>query len=105
MTPTWTQLPEGAFHPLDRDRRAASSLGRADARDTWQLDERLAPFGQENPVPVFLARDVTLANCRAVGAETEPLLRARSPTGAPSVAGIMFHCADIERARAHRQRW
>lgn len=31
------------------------------------LVERLAPFGQENPQPTFLARNVTLVNTRAVG--------------------------------------
>ena len=50
---------------------------------------------RENPVPCFLARDVTLANCRAVGAEKNHFSCALSD-GRNTVAGIMFHCTDIE---------
>ena len=57
--------------------------------------DALAPFGQENAVPCFLARDVTLANCRAVGAEKNHFSCMLS-NGRNSVAGIMFHCTDIE---------
>ena len=86
-------LPEDAFHPLieidtcvDLDELTLENVEKLDA---------LAPFGQENAVPCFLARDVTLANCRAVGAEKNHFSCMLS-NGRNSVAGIMFHCTDIE---------
>ncbi|MDD6290084.1 MAG: single-stranded-DNA-specific exonuclease RecJ [Eggerthellales bacterium] len=63
--------------------------------DTVAQLEALAPFGQEMPVPTFLARDVVLTNCRAVGAEKNHFSCTLSD-GRSSVAGIMFHCNDIE---------
>ena len=63
--------------------------------DTVALVDRLAPFGQENPQPVFLAQGVTLANTRAVG-QTKDHFACTLTNGRASVAGIMFHCAAIE---------
>ncbi len=86
-------LPEDAFHPLieidtcvDLDDLTLANVERLDA---------LAPFGQENPVPCFLARDVTLGNCRAVGAEKNHFSCTIS-NGRNTVSAIMFHCTDIE---------
>ena len=87
------ELPEGAFHPLI-EIDACVALGELTLENVEKLDT-LAPFGQENPVPCFLARDVTLANCRAVGAEKNHFSCALSD-GRNTVAGIMFHCTDIE---------
>ena len=86
-------LPEGAFHPLVNI-DACVGLDELTLDSVAQL-ERLAPFGQEHPVPVYLARDVTLANCRAVGAEKNHFSCALSD-GRSTVSGIMFHCSDIE---------
>ena len=85
-------LPEGAFHPLVNI-DACVNLDELTLRNVAQLDA-LAPFGQEHPVPVFLARDVTLLHCRAVGAERNHFSCSLS-NGRTTVAGIMFHCNDI----------
>ncbi len=58
-------LPESSFHPLlsiDADVR----LGELTI-DAVEALERLAPFGQENPTPRLIARNVRISNCRAVG--------------------------------------
>ncbi len=57
--------------------------------------QRLAPFGQENKVPCFLARDVLLTNCKAVGADKNHFSCTLSD-GKYSLTSIMFHCQDIE---------
>ena len=64
------------------------TLGAVEALDA------LAPFGQENQQPVFLARNVALSGCRAVGAEKNHLSCSLT-NGAATVAAIMFHCSDI----------
>ena len=87
------QLPEGAFHPLI-EIDTCVALDELTLESVEKLD-LLAPFGQENPVPCFLARDVTLVNCRAVGAEKNHFSCTLSD-GRNTVAGIMFHCTDIE---------
>ena len=86
-------LPEGAFHPLITI-DACVSLDELTLPNVAKLD-RLAPFGQENPVPVYLARDVSLSHCRAVGAEKNHFSCSLT-NGRSTVAGIMFHCTDIE---------
>ena len=86
-------LPEGAFHPLINI-DACVDLGELTLRNVAQLDA-LAPFGQEHPVPVYLARDVTLLRCRAVGAERNHFSCSMS-NGRSIVAGIMFHCNNIK---------
>lgn len=86
-------LPEGAFHPLV-EIDSCVSLDELTLDNVAQLD-KLAPFGQEHPVPVYLARDVMLANCRAVGAEKNHFSCSLSD-GRATVSGIMFHCSDIE---------
>ena len=87
------ELPEGAFHPLVNI-DACVELGELTLESVAQLDA-LAPFGQEFPVPVYLARNVTLANARAVGAEKNHFSCSLTD-GRASVSGIMFHCSDIE---------
>ncbi len=72
-------LPEGAFHPLITI-DACVNLDELTLRNVAQ-SHALAPFGQEHPVPVYLARDVTLLHSRAVGAERNHF--SCSSTGAP----------------------
>lgn len=86
-------LPEGAFHPLI-EIDACVDLADLTLENVEKLEE-LAPFGQEMRVPCYLARDVSLSNCRAVGAEKNHF-SCTLTTGAASVAAIMFHCSDIE---------
>ena len=86
-------LPEGAFHPLI-EIDACVDLAELTLENVEKL-EQLAPFGQEMRVPCYLARDVSLSNCRAVGAEKNHF-SCTLTTGAASVAAIMFHCSDIE---------
>lgn len=69
------------------------SLSAVEALDT------LAPFGQENLQPVFLARNVMLSGCRAVGADKNHFSCSLT-NGRVSVSGIMFHCADIDKLMA-----
>lgn len=86
-------LPPDDFHPrIDID--ACVDLSDLTLETVSQLD-LLAPFGQENQIPCFLARDVTLVNCRAVGAEKNHFSCTLS-NGRSTVAGIMFHCKDID---------
>lgn len=87
------QLPPDDFHPrIDID--ACVDLNELTLETVAQLD-LLAPFGQENQIPCFLARDVTLVNCRAVGTEKNHFSCTLS-NGKSTVAGIMFHCKDID---------
>lgn len=86
-------LPEDCFHPrLDID--ACVDLGEMTMENVSKL-EMLAPFGQENRPPRYLARDVLLIKCRAVGADRNHF-SCTLTDGKDSVAGIMFHCSDIE---------
>lgn len=87
------ELPEDAFHPLIKI-DACVDLGELTLDNVAMLD-RLAPFGQEHTVPVYLARDVALVNSRAVGAEKNHFSCVLS-NGRANVAAIMFHCSDIE---------
>lgn len=87
------ELPQGAFHPLV-EIDACVGLDEMSLENVARLDA-LEPFGQENPTPVYLARDVTLMNCRAVGAEKNHFSCVLSD-GRATVSGIMFHCTDME---------
>ena len=86
-------LPEDAFHPLV-EIDACVSLEELTLENVEKL-QALAPFGQENRVPCLLARDVMLANARAVGAEKNHFSCTLSD-GRASVSGIMFHCTDLK---------
>jgi single-stranded-DNA-specific exonuclease len=35
--------------------------------DTFQMIQKLAPFGRGNPMPIFLSRRVEVADCRTMG--------------------------------------
>ena len=87
------KLPESSFHPLVKV-DAQVDLGELTIENVEQL-ERLAPFGQENPTPRFMLRNVRLANCRAVGA-TKNHLSCTLTDGVNRVDGIMFHCDHID---------
>ena len=87
------ELPEDDFHPLV-EIDACVSLDELTIENVEKL-QALAPFGQENRIPCLLARDVTLVNARAVGAEKNHFSCALSD-GNTNVSGIMFHCSDIE---------
>lgn len=87
------ELPDDDFHPL-------IEVDTCVELDELTLDnianlENLAPFGQENPVPCFLARNVTLTNARAVGTDKNHFACTLT-NGRYSVGGIMFHCSQIE---------
>lgn len=86
-------LPEDAFHPLV-EIDACVSLDELTIESVEAL-QQLSPFGQENRIPCLLARDVMLGNARAVGAEKNHF-SCQLSDGRSSVAGIMFHCSDIE---------
>jgi single-stranded-DNA-specific exonuclease len=43
------------------------------SEELLQLVERLAPFGQGNPPPAFLSREVRVLECRSVGSKGEHL--------------------------------
>ena len=86
-------LPPECFHPrididtcIDMEELTLENVGRL---------QGLAPFGQENPLPRYLARDIMLTNCRAVGAEKNHF-SCTLTDGKYSIAAIMFHCSDIE---------
>lgn len=86
-------LPEEDFVP----KVVVDSLvdfSELDLENVTQL-ERLAPFGQENPVPRFLAHGVSIAQGRAVGAEKNHLSCTLSD-GSDFLNCIMFHCDDID---------
>ncbi len=85
-------LPEDSFHPLIKV-DAVVDLSELTLPAVESLD-RLAPFGQENPTPRYLAHNVRLANCRAVGAGKNHLSCSLTD-GVTSVDGIMFHCDGI----------
>lgn len=87
------QLPEDAFHPMV-EVDTCVELGEL-TLETVAMLEALAPFGQENPQPMFLARNVTLTNCRAVGASKNHFSCTLSD-GRSAVNGIMFHCGYID---------
>lgn len=86
-------LPDDCFHPrIDID--ACVDLGELTLENVARLQE-MAPFGQENRQPRYLARDIILTKCRAVGAEKNHF-SCTLTDGRHSIAGIMFHCSDID---------
>lgn len=87
------QLPERDFRPMV-EVDACVELDELTLETVAMLD-MLAPFGQENPVPKLLARNVTLVNSRAVGAEKNHFSCTLS-NGRRTVNGIMFHCGYID---------
>jgi single-stranded-DNA-specific exonuclease len=51
---------------------AEVSLAELDS-NTYQLMQKLAPFGKGNPLPIFLSRAVQVAGCRTMGNEQQHL--------------------------------
>ena len=86
-------LPDDDFHPLI-EVDTCVELDELTLENITKLED-LAPFGQENPVPCFLARNVTLTNARAVGTDKNHFACTLT-NGRCSVGGIMFHCSQIE---------
>ena len=41
--------------------------------DTFQMTQKLAPFGQGNPLPTFLSQGVEVVECRTMGSKDEHL--------------------------------
>ena len=87
------QLPESEFQPI-MEVDALVGLNEL-TLPAVQMVDLLAPFGQENRVPLYLARNVTLANCRAVGADKNHF-SCTLTDGRASVNGILFHCQNIQ---------
>ena len=86
-------LPAEAFHPrITVD--SCVRLSELTLANAYRLDG-LMPYGQENEQPCYLARNVMLTNCRAVGIEKNHF-SCQLTDGAHTVSGIMFHCRDIE---------
>ncbi len=86
-------LPPDSFHPLIQ----ADAVVELDELTLEAVEdlERLAPFGQDNPVPRYLARNVRLSGCRAVGVNKNHL-SCQLIDGVAAVGGIMFHCDGID---------
>lgn len=63
--------------------------------DAVESIEAMAPFGQEAPEPRLIARNLSLINGRAVGAEKNHF-SCQLSNGRDVVSAIMFNCADIE---------
>ena len=85
-------LPEDSFHPLV-EVDSLVDLGELTLESVDALSS-LAPFGQENLTPRYLARNIRLSNCRAVGAGKNHLACTLTD-GVSSVDAIMFHCDGI----------
>lgn len=86
-------LPESEFQKqLNID--AVVKLDELTLDNVLALDS-LAPFGQENPTPVLLARHVVLENCKAVGAD-KTHFACTLTNGRADVAGIYFNCSSID---------
>lgn len=87
------ELPAESFRPrIDID--ACVDLDELTLETVAEL-QQLAPFGQENKTPCFMARDVIITNCRAVGADKNHF-SCTLTDGVNSLPSIMFHCSDIE---------
>lgn len=85
-------LPEEEFLPkCEID--ALIDLEELDLQSVEQL-EKLAPFGNCNPAPVFLANNVMIEDCKAVGTDKNHLSCVLSD-GVAKVKAIMFHCDNI----------
>lgn len=72
---------------------AAVDLSELTLANVEKLD-MLAPFGQENPSPHFLAHGVVISGGRAVGADKNHL-SCTLTDGIASLSSIMFHCPNV----------
>lgn len=92
LTAYMDTLDPQCFHPsVSVD--ACVQLEELSLENVAQLS-LLEPFGQENPVPRYLARGVLLSRCRAVGADKNHFSCVLTD-GRSSVSAIMFHCSEI----------
>ncbi len=90
--PTWTSFrPKNSFPALKWT--PGLDLSELTLENVAKLD-LLAPFGQENPSPHFLAHGVVISGGRAVGAD-KTHLSCTLTDGVNSLSSIMFHCPDI----------
>ncbi len=87
------KLPQEDFEPMT-DVDVCVGLSELTLENVAALDV-LAPFGQDNPVPVFLAKNVALEKVRAVGADKNHLSCALTD-GLYSIDAILFHCENLE---------
>lgn len=86
------QLPPEDFIPrIEVD--ASVDLAELTLANVEKLD-LLAPFGQENPSPHFLAHGVMMAGGRAVGVDKNHL-SCTLTDGMHSLNCIMFHCPNV----------
>ncbi|MGN0302282.1 MAG: DEAD/DEAH box helicase, partial [Anaerotardibacter sp.] len=86
-------LPDEAFRPrIEVD--AEVDLSELTIENVSKLDI-LAPFGQENPTPKFLAHNVLLVQGRAVGVDKNHL-SCTLTNGQANLSSIMFHCETIK---------
>ena len=85
-------LDEDSFHPAFKI-DAVVDLEELTLENVEKL-EMLAPFGQENPQPCYLAKSVRLSSCRAVGM-TKNHLSCALTDGLATVDGIMFNCENL----------
>lgn len=86
-------LPAESFEPkIKAD--AVVDLGELTLDNVAKVD-LLAPFGQENPVPHYLAAGAFLTQAKAVGANKDHLSGQLSD-GVHQVSCIMFHCPHIQ---------
>lgn len=85
-------LPPEEFIPrIEVD--ATVDLAELTLENVGKLD-LLAPFGQENPSPHFLANGVMISGGRAVGAD-KTHLSCTLTDGLHSLSSIMFHCPNV----------
>jgi len=90
-------LPAEDFSPLINI-DAVVDIAELTRENVEKLD-LIAPFGQENSTPRFLAHSVMLAKARAVGAQKNHLSCVLTD-GRAQVAGIMFRCPNVDALRS-----
>ncbi len=66
--------------------------------NTYQITQQLAPFGQANPPPTFIARRVDVVQCRTMGNTNNHLrlkLRQNNSVWDGVAFGLGNHCAEV----------
>jgi single-stranded-DNA-specific exonuclease len=71
---------------------AEVSLSELDS-NTYQLLQKLAPFGKGNPLPTFVSRSVQVAACRTMGNEQQHL-RLKLKQDGTIFDGVAFKLGD-----------
>ena len=95
----WTKLPRGPASI--RSSIDLVNLSELTIENVEELD-RLAPFGQENLTPRYLACNVRLTAAQSAGKNH---LACTLTDGASSVDAIMFHCDGIDSLMACGSAW